>query len=194
MKNIELDLERLERLIKSKSYYELSNEEKMWLSLWIDSPSDYEMLRTSETQIRRYFLDNRISPPDPKILSQLKTHLKTNSIRWQEPRLWWQLKPSVGVALVAVIFGFAGWWVGQVTHGDNLPGAKVQSSVTVRDTIYIMSKPDTIFSEKVIYRDRPITLTRSIDQNRSDVKPSQLNGINMKEKEELEKLLVSGTD
>jgi hypothetical protein len=191
MKNIEVDIERVERLMRSKSYAELSNEERIWLSPWIDSASDYEMVRTSETQIRKYFLDNRISAPDPKILLQLTTHLKTNSIRRQE-HSWWQLKPAMGVAVVAVIFGFAGWWIGQSSHDKNSSG--IRSSAVVRDTIYIMSKPDTIFSEKVIYRDRPIRLTRNSDQTKPDIKPSQVNGINMKEKEELEKLLVSGTD
>jgi hypothetical protein len=191
MKNIELDLERVERLIRSKSYAELSNEEKVWLSPWVTSSHEYETLRNSETKIRKYFLDNRISAPDPKILLRLTTHLKTNSIRRQE-HSWWQLKPAIGVAGVAVIFGFAGWWIGQSSHDESSSG--IRSSAVVRDTIYIMSKQDTIFSEKVIYRDRPIRLTRNSDQTKPDITPSQVNGINMKEKEELEKLLVSGTD
>jgi hypothetical protein len=44
-----------------------------------------------------------------------------------------------------------------------------------------------------VYKDRPVILTRNLGT--TDVNKSiEKNGINMKEKEELEKLLVSGTE
>jgi hypothetical protein len=92
---------------------------------------------------------------------------------------------------MSVLFGSLGWWIGQSTNEKSQ--TQTFSPVVVHDTIYVASKPDTIFTEKVVYKNRPIILTRNprtMDVNKSIEK----NGINMKEKEELEKLLVSGTD
>ncbi|QLH32674.1 MAG: hypothetical protein HWD62_09835 [Cyclobacteriaceae bacterium] len=54
----------------------------------------------------------------------------------------------------------------------------------------LTSKPDTIFRERIIYKDRPIVLSTS---NRQPEVPNA-KGVSMKEKEELDKLLVSGLD
>jgi len=87
--------------------------------------------------------------------------------------------------------GFGGWWIG---HSKN-ENFQVQTfnPIVVHDTIFVASKPDTIFTERVVYKNQSVILTRNpgtTDENKSIEK----NGINMKEKEELEKLLVSGTE
>lgn len=193
MKNEEwMDVERVEWLLKNKSYAELSDEEKEWIEQWVDSADDYEMLRKSEPKICKYFQDYEINPPDPKILSRLTDHVQAKSYKRQE-RLWWQFKPSFGIMLIAIIFGCLGWWIGQSKSSNNVPVAELSSSGFICDTIYIASQPDTVFTEKVIYRDRPAIFTTS-SKSETGQQPSKQNSINMKEKEELEKLLVSGAE
>jgi hypothetical protein len=192
MKNSEeFDLEKLEWLMKSKSYTELSNEEREWVSQWMESASEYDLLRKSEIQMRQYFDDSKIDPPASSTLAQLVNHLKKKN-RMQQAGVWWQIKPSLSTWALAILFGCVGWWIGQ-SASSPVAQQEVITSTIVRDTIYIASKVDTIFMEKVIYKDRPVILTKnnSIKELKNT---SGSNGINMKEKEELEKLLVSGTD
>lgn len=191
MKNSkEIDLEKLELLMKSKSFAQLTEEEKEWVSQWVKSPGDYDVLREFETQMHQYFQDSKINTPASATLGQLKGHLKKKT-RAQQAGIWWHLKPSLSAWSLAILFGFAGWWFGRST---SFPEAKpeVITSAIIYDTIYITSKPDTIFTEKIIYKDRPIT--RNMGSKELKHPSSESNGINMKEKEELEKLLVSGTE
>ncbi len=193
MKNSEwIDLEKLEHLMQSKSYTELNHEEKEWVNQWVESSDEYETLRKSETKIRQYFYDSPVNPPAESTLAQLTNHLN-GKICKQPAGLWWQFKPSLSSWSMAILFSCVGWWIGQSTSSIVAKGEAIPSTI-VRDTIYLASQPDTVFREKVIYRDRPANLTRRSNDIESGKKPSESNGINMKEKEELEKLLVSGTD
>jgi len=85
------------------------------------------------------------------------------------------------------VFGFSGWWLGQSEKPMSL--TKIEQ-VLVRDTIYVATKPDTVVREKIIYRDRPVILTTTNPQNETPI----TKGVSMKEKEDLDKLLVSGTE
>jgi len=189
MKNPEMfDLERLEQLIQRKSYFELSKEEKEWVSLWIKSQEEYENLRSSEIEVRKYFQYTSVTP-NPETLERLTKHLRIRSR--ESAYLFWQLKPTFGALLISIFLGGLGWWIGN--SSNNSPQAQALNPVVVHDTIFVASKPDTVYTEKVIYKERQIIMTRSA--NTTELKKSiEKNGINMKEKEELEKLLVSGTE
>ncbi len=190
MKNAEIfDLERLEQLIQFKSYSELSMEEKEWVGQWVVSIDEYDNLRSSEIDIRQYFQNARVADPDSEILAQLTSRLRRIKSR-QNTGLFWQLKPSLGAILMSVLLGGLGWWIGKSTKNNHQP--QTFNPVILHDTIFIASKPDTIYTEKVIYKYRPVILTQSANADVS--KSAEKNGISMKEKEELEKLLVSGTE
>ncbi len=188
MKNEMIDLEKLEQLIQSKSYADLSEEEKEWVGKWVISAGEYENLRSSQFEIRQYF-QRTSTTPKPETLTKLKDHLRLKSA--VRTGLLWHLKPTLGGVLMAVFLGGLGWWIGQ--SSSDSPLVQAVNTLVIHDTIYVASKPDTIYTEKVVYKDRQVILTRSAST--TDVnKPIEKNGINMKEKEELEKLLVSGTD
>lgn len=181
------DVDKIENLLRNKTFDQLSPDEKFWVSQWIESETEYENLCKADSQIRHYFFSSKIDAPDSATLGTLTNYLRRLESK-KQPRLSWQLKPSVGALLMSVLFGSLGWWIGQST-GEK-PQTQTFNPVVVHDTIFVASKPDTIFTEKVVYKTRPVILTRSgnIDVN----KQIEKNGINMKEKEELEKLLVSG--
>lgn len=189
-KTDEIELERLELLIQSKSFVELNREEREWIGKWINSPGEYENLRSSEIEIRQYFLNTKVADPDSETLIHLTKRLRMTKSR-QSSGKYWLLKPSLGAVIMSVLFGSLGWWIGQSTNEKSQQ--QTFSPIIVHDTIYVASKPDTIYTEKVVYKDRPVILTRNLGT--TDVNKSiEKNGINMKEKEELEKLLVSGTE
>lgn len=191
MKNSEeIDLEKLELLMQNKPYSELNHDEKEWVNQWVESASEYDRLRKSETQMRQYFHDTRINPPALATVTLLTNHLKKKT-RAQQVGMWWQFKPSLSAWSLAILFGCLGWWIGQSTTSPVVKqGAR--TSAIIHDTIYIASQPDTVFTEKIIYKDRSVILTKNNRESKNAA--SESHGINMKEKEELEKLLVSGTD
>jgi hypothetical protein len=104
---------------------------------------------------------------------------------------WWQVKvPAWSTLLVAGCFAFGAWWF---TSSSVKPIVEQQIvSSIVYDTVYVASKPDTVFVQQVVYRERPVLLTKTVNQV-STKSATNSNGINMKEKEELENLLVSGS-
>lgn len=190
MKNTEMvDLEKLEQLLQSRSYAELNMAEKEWVGQWVISMEEYENLRSSGIEIRQYFLNTMVADPDSGTLIHLIKHLRMTKSR-QSSGISWLLKPSLSAVIMSLLFGSLGWWIGHSTNENSQ--TQTFNPVVVHDTIFVASKPDTIFTEKVVYKNRPVILTRNpgTDVNKSIEK----NGINMKEKEELEKLLVSGTD
>lgn len=184
------DIDKIENLLQSKTFDQLSPDEKFWVSQWIESETEYENLRKANSQIRHYFFNSKIDAPDSATLGTLTNHLRRLESK-KQMRLRWQFKPSVGALIMSVLFGSLGWWIGHSTNENSQ--TQTFNPVVVHDTIFVASKPDTVFTEKVVYKNRPIILTRN--SGTKDVNKSiEKNGINMKEKEELEKLLVSGTD
>lgn len=179
----EIDFEKFEALLQSKSYGELTPQELQCVNQWVESAQEYEALRASGKQVAAWFKANPVRLPGKELLQQLKQRL---SVQPQSTHNIWY-KPVWGYAVTALIFGVLGWWIGQPQVKPE-PVTLVKQ-VTVRDTIYVTSKPDTVFREKIIYRDRPVILTT---QTRHPESKNE-KGVSMKEKEELDKLLVSGS-
>lgn len=175
------DFETFEILMAGKMYTELSVSELKLVNQFVDSEQEYEALRLSGIEMKRWFIQNAPATADDNILSDLKRELK----RSHKPVIpVWNV--SVGYAMAAVIFGLCGWWLGQ--SQKPMPVHSVER-VLVHDTVFVAMRPDTVFRERIIYRDRPLVLT-------SQPTPLEIKspkGISMKEKEELDNLLVSGT-
>ncbi|MEQ1585052.1 MAG: hypothetical protein ABL895_04185, partial [Cyclobacteriaceae bacterium] len=70
------DIDKIESLLKSKAFTQLSSEEKFWVSQWIESETEYENLRKADSQIRHYFLSSKIEPPDSATLGTLTNQLR----------------------------------------------------------------------------------------------------------------------
>jgi hypothetical protein len=183
------ELDKLERLLQDKNFAALTTEEKTWVSQWIESEIEYENIRRSESKIRQHFINTAEFIPEANGLNELKATLRK---RTNQSMNWWQVKvPAWSTVLVALCFGVGGWWLTSLRNQPITQPQEVLSTI-VYDTVYVATKPDTVFVQQVIYKEHPVLLTKSVKQvdNKSKA-PS--NGINMKEKEELENLLVSGS-
>lgn len=180
----ENDFEKFEALLQSKSYHELTPQELQCVNQWLESAQEYEALRASGKQVASWFGANAVSTTSKETLQQLKHSLRVQHQRTHN--VWY--KPVWGYAVTALVFGVLGWWVGQPQIKPE-PVTLVEQ-VIVHDTLYIASNPDTVFREKIIYRDRPVILTTQTRQPES----KNEKGVSMKEKEELDKLLVSGSE
>jgi hypothetical protein len=178
------DYEAFEKLIAQKSYTQLLPAELKMVNQFVADEQEYETLRSSDLAMKAWFANNPVVPND-KTLTNLK--LEFNKAHQRQVSLsWW--KVSIGYALAALVFGLSGWWLGQSASEKKAPLTSIEK-VLVHDTVYVASKPDTIFTEKIIYRDSPVILTTTNRQS----EPPVVKGVSMKEKEELDKLLVSGS-
>jgi hypothetical protein len=183
------ELEKLESLLQGKAFEELTAEEKIWVGQWIESEIEYTNLRTAEGEIKKYLVNADPIAPNPKLLTHLKVQLKTRQASLKA--YWWQVRtPGWSTLLIAMVFGASGWWIGSSPMNLNIEQAS--SPTIVYDTVYLASKPDTVFIEQVVYKDRPLIMRITKQVEDMSVKNSE-KGINMKEKEELENLLVSGS-
>ncbi len=176
--------ERFEQLLRKQSYQALSMEDRKWVAEFVASEEEYEALRQITQQLEKHITTVDLSP-NPDILKSLKKS-------WDEKRhaiptgirSAWSV-PAYAAVVAVLVFGAAGWWAG-LSWGTKT--IYIDRLVNRVDTVQVVSKPDTVVIERVVYQ-RVITAT----VKPVTVSPHRLNrGVNMKEKEELEKLLVSG--
>lgn len=179
------EYEAFEKLILEREYSELSAQEQQLVAQFVESAQEYAALRTSGLEMKRWFAENAITDSSDKTLTELKRELK----RKYQPATMYRWKVAFGYAMVAFLFGVGGWWLGQSNEPITLTNIE---KILVHDTVFVASKPDTIFSEKIVYRDRPpvILTTGSVPVESQ----KSTRGVSMKEKEDLDKLLVSGSE
>lgn len=177
--------ETFEKLISEKQYSELSVQEQQLVSQFVGSEQEYAQLRDSGLEMKKWFVENPVQASD-NTLGELKRELK----RVHQPYVGYsRWKVAIGYGIVAILFAVGGWWSGQSQEPITLTNIE---KVLVHDTVFVASKPDTILRDRIIYRDRPpvILTTGSVPIESQKV----TRGVSMKEKEDLDKLLVSGSE
>jgi hypothetical protein len=185
-------IERLEKLLQSYSYAELSATDKEWIQELVSSEEEYEALRETNKQLVLNAEHKLDFTPSPTILKKIK--ISARAIR--EPLLsntWSQSPvPSYATLLIALFVGSLAWWGGSQWNPKLVSVEKIKLKV---DTVYLASKPDTIVREKIIYvkvkMNGDQVMQVSVKSNQQETVVTR--GVSMKEKEELGKLLVSGS-
>src|SRR5882757_267720 len=101
------DLERFEQLLKQHSFKNLSEEEKNLAYQFVSSEEEYESLRTSDDELKRFF-DQKIELiPQKNTLKRIKES-RAREILSVQP-FWIQASvPAYAVALLIIIVGIAG--------------------------------------------------------------------------------------
>lgn len=180
--------EKLEELLSSKPFDKLTASEKELVLSELESEEQYEAMRKIGITLAKKTAD---LSPDPQILISLQRRMgdgKKASVIYE--MLSWQAPAYMTVLLIGV-FSAVTWFISKEQEGiTTLPITLVKT-----DTVYLASKPDTVFREKIIYRYpklktstlQRVTKTETIPQQRD------VTGVNMKAYEELENLLVSGS-
>ena len=181
------DLNRFEQLLKQRSFKNLDEEEKNFVFQFIRSEEEYESLRNAEVELKTFF------ERKPELVPRKETLLKIKQSRAQmttSPQSFW-LRPAVPAYTMVLLMlgvGVLGWWSGTRIGSEKVLVEKIVPRV---DTIRIESKPDTIVKEKIIYLpSQPVTIVSHQPEKNETV---TAKGVNMKDKEELERLLVSGS-
>jgi hypothetical protein len=180
--------DRLEQLLRAYRWDQLPEAERHWVVEQLSGEDEYESLRQAELELVRHFRSTTVHA-DEQGLHKLRDRLAIPPLERPE-RTSWPI-PGYAIGLAATLLVAMGWWMGTQWSSRYEKPAQI---LTRLDTVRIPQKPDTIWLERVVYR--PISVS-AITKTQSDVKPvmdepvSQ-RGVTMKEKEALEKLLVSG--
>jgi hypothetical protein len=180
--------QKLERLLEEKSFDQLTHDEKEVVLQEFGSEEQYRLARKIGPALVK--LKTGLSP-DPWILASLQDQVKIH----RRPSLWagfFQARvPAYVMAGVCLAIVVMMWWLKPV------PEPAPVSVRRVRDTVYVASAPDTVYRRKIVYRYRYVTVaapTPAPASARVAEPVAESAGVTMKDKEELEKLLVSGSD
>jgi hypothetical protein len=178
------DEEKIDLLLSTKVWEELSPDEKVFAIQVFGSEEQYVLMR----KIGQTLVSERSNlSPDPKIFSHLATEFGS-----VHPPVWkrvvqWRVPAYAIVVPIALIAALV-WWPHPRTE------APAKHIVQVADTVYIKQSPDTVFIQRTVIKYLPQKpKTPSFTIIKTSEQDEHIDGVNMKENEELEKLLVSGS-
>ncbi|HQQ98439.1 MAG TPA: hypothetical protein PLX35_14305 [Cyclobacteriaceae bacterium] len=176
--------DKLSHLLRSFAWHELSESDRQWVSTLVSGETEYEALRYAELELLRHFAGSEIQP-DEQLLHDLKQRI--NPLKPVQTRSL----PYYSMGMAAALLIAFGWWMGLQWNQKPQTIMPVASRV---DTVFITKQPDTVWRDRVVYQK---IVVASADSSRMQPVvqgslPETRRGISMKEKEELEKLLVSG--
>lgn len=184
---------KIEDLLVSKSFAELTATEKSFVLKELGSEEEYNSLRKVSSAL---VTDKSDLSPDPRTLDSLQRELRAMRTKesWVSRFITWQI-PGYSLVPVVIIFLVVALNRSETTKEPSAPLPILTSRV---DTVFIKTPLDTVFVERVVvkYRredaaDKPAG-GYSIVRNATEQKIKE-EGVSMKDKEELESLLVSGS-
>jgi hypothetical protein len=182
--------EKLEYLIHSKNWTELNREEREFVIAKLGSEEEFKSLQKVDA-----LLNQTRSPelaPDPAVLSALQKKFQEKKVpaNWYATMLSFRI-PAIASALLIAIAFMIGWYS---NANETLPPQPVEKLLVRVDTVYLRQRPDTIYVNRVVFRNAPASRKESPVFSVVKQEGRERQGVNMKEKEELENLLVSGSD
>ncbi|MEJ0055039.1 MAG: hypothetical protein WDN75_04925 [Bacteroidota bacterium] len=184
--------ERLERLIREKKFNQLTTEEREFVLSMLVPEEEFDAMYKAERLLGMESFRSSLQPA-PELLSSLKSKMRkerAGSFKWSD---LFRIKiPAYAAVLLIILFTSLGFWL-----RSPLPPAKAisYSPLIKGDTVFV-TKIDTLFIERIVYR--PIRLASPPKQvpvlSLPEKQVPVAEGVSMKEKEELNKLLVSGLE
>jgi len=183
--------EKLEQLLQQYSYKELSAEDKQVVQQFVHSEEAYESLRHAAQQLDAHFGKLELTP-GPQVWRRIKKTWEEDSAHVRSNH-WVKTPLPANVAVLLLIGVGSLCWIGGSRY-TSTNQISVRPAAPQADTVYIATKPDTVVRERVIYVERKSQFARTLPVANTVLQDHPASkGINMKEKEELEKLLVSGS-
>ncbi len=186
--------DELESIIRQKDFASLTEEERVLVLQAIGSEEEYEAIRKIELAMSDDRFRSELEP-DAKTLHSLKDRMK------KQPSVFdWKTIFQVKVPAYAAVFGLIlisilVYAVRPATTVQYVTQEKISTPVVRIDTVFI-TKSDTIIRNRIVYKQINLATSPAIVDPTTLVhqKQTTTSGVSMKEKEELNKLLVSGSD
>jgi hypothetical protein len=182
------DEERIEDLVNGdKEFEKLDGETQQWVLRKLGSADEFRMLRQIHSGLSDQ-ADKQNIFPNEQVMVSLRTRLKERhpAFRWAD---LFQFKIPAYAALLLTIASTIAF--STLTKTKTEPNEKIVNVPVVRiDTVYETVK-DTIYVNNTVVRYVTIPIQVSSPILTASARPDP-SGVTMKDKEELDKLLVSG--
>ncbi len=176
------DFERLESLLKSKNYEQLSGEEKEWIEKEIGGEQAYLNLQSFVTRLS----GDKISAPSQKIKKNLMTAFRSrNQTVWS--RVVSYRMPAFANIFVWAVLAVGVWY--WIPERRVMVEKQVPIEKTLLDTVYVELPKDTVIIEKTIQVEVPVYIEKKEEPEIIVVKGSSLS-----DQKDLQRLLVSGEE
>jgi hypothetical protein len=184
---------KLEALLASKPFDVLTPDEKVFVLEALGSEEQYHALWKIEQALKEQ-VPADISP-NPAIIRSLQYRMKQHAPRAGIAWVFGAKFPAYATVLLILLFSIASWWMGE---RRSKAGTQLVERIRV-DTVYLAAKADTVYRERIIYREAKIVhppkqKVFNVAGAVSNEKPAPEVGVNMKEQQGLEVLLVSGSE
>ncbi|HMI67580.1 MAG TPA: hypothetical protein VK517_16180 [Cyclobacteriaceae bacterium] len=180
--------EKLEDLVSTKLFTNLSAEEKQFV---LDALGSEEQFNTLQ-RIHATLLDHPVVAsvrPAPHVLIALKHKLRETKKGPLLLPVILQFKiPAYAALILAVIVGSL---TAMVSNGSSVKQPLVIVPKMERDTVYI-TNTDTVYRERLLIKYVRVSTPAEPEIVTASSKSDRILGVSMKDKEELDRLLVSG--
>lgn len=184
--------EKLEKLLASKTFDTLTPDERRLVLEEIGSEEEYHAMQRVSHALAK--ITDKVVP-DREIIGSLQRMMGRNPSRSILSSLLAPRLPAYATVLLIILFSAIAWWA-----GGNRSGKRPRIVERIRiDTVYLASKVDTFYRERIIYHEvKKVSPPKRKVLKVADATPSEKTakevGISMKERQELEMLLVSGSE
>lgn len=177
------DFEKLDQLIKTKSFDQLSEQEKQWVLKLLPDIQVYTKVRHMITEVHTDATPKLARSTKIDLMHQFKTKHSSTSFGW----LYYKL-PAHASFLCAIGLALLFWLLTPTKE------IVVEKPVTVHlpgrvDTLIVRSAPDTIYVHKVKRVEVPVYIT----QHEKMISEPNIQGSSMAEQSELDDFLVSSS-
>jgi hypothetical protein len=180
--------EKLEDLVSTKLFANLSAEEKQYVLDALGSEEQFNALQRIHASLRDQPVVASVEPA-PDVLIALKRKLReTKKESLVLPAILQFKVPAYAALILAVVVGSL---TAMVSSGSSVKQPILTASKGQRDTVFI-TKTDTVYREKLLIKYVRVPAAAEPEIVTASSKSGQIQGVSMKEKEELDRLLVSG--
>jgi hypothetical protein len=181
------DEERLEQLLHSRSFQELTSDEKEFVVGALGSEEEFTAMQKMDERLTQE--KKSTIHPDKRTLASLMVRMREIH---QRASLWQRIGAIRIPAYAALLLLVVATALTLLLRPQPVERIIAGPEVLKVDTVYV-TKLDTVFRERVVYT---MVRTPQVDtRKQSEIVPAVVPiGVSMKEKDELNKLLVSGSD
>jgi hypothetical protein len=180
--------EKIDQLVQTKKWSELTPDEKTFVVDVLGSEDQYHALRDVEFALPD--ARARHLAADPAILKRLKHRYLARHAQYGFSNAFQLRVPAYGAAIAVLLIGCFSWYIGMKSSTPAVT-TKVVHHI---DTLMLASKPDTVYVDRIVYKTVQVKSAPEVATvSKKNTGPGEL-GVNMKESEALQHLLVSGSE
>ena len=177
------EFERLETLLKSKSYEALTQEEQDWVETEIGGERAFKHLAQFMIELSA----EPIQKPSPKTKKELVNAFRSkNQTTWS--RVLSYRMPVIASAFVWILIAIGFWFT--IPKKEVIVEKQIPFETVKLDTLYVELPQDTVIIEKTIRIEVPVYLPAPEKEPEIIV----VKGDAMSEQKDLQRLLVSGEE